>query len=262
MVIDSSTVGIILLGASVVFFIASFRALSKYRGIKNIESERENILESADVVSGRVDVNDPASIPSELSAPNFSRENIPALIAWRTQRPSNSGGLSTIDGGIATGDFTIQDNGRYIRVNTNQSFANKSGVFDPFNSSHVLMGPPERSVRLNDPTSLDRFLTRLGILGEDGLLGWRTLPIRKRRAGEATRYEETSINHSDEITIHGGEMIETSGDPLLQFSDENPPKIIDSNLDRKIMKLKIKTGQQFVLGVLLIAFAEIVSWIL
>ncbi|OVE84508.1 hypothetical protein B2G88_08865 [Natronolimnobius baerhuensis] len=125
-----------------------------------------------------------------------------------------------------------------------------------------MVGSPERSVRLTDPTSLDRFLTRLGILGEDGLLGWQTLPLSVRRAGEPTRYEETSINHGDEITIHGGELIETSGDPLLQHSDENQLTIIDSTLDEKLRELKLLAGQQFVIGILLIAFTEVVSWML
>ncbi|WP_140408831.1 hypothetical protein [Natronolimnobius baerhuensis] len=257
--IDSSTIGIILLGASAVFLIASFRTVSNYRDMTTIKSERKATLESNDVVSGRVDVTTPASLSSELPALDSSRE--PAVIVWRTQRPSNSGGLSTVDGGIATGSFTIQDNGRYVRVTSNQLVADSSGVFDPFNSSHVV-GSPERSVRLTDPTSLDRFLTRLGILGEDGLLGWQTLPLSVRRAGEPTRYEETSINHGDEITIHGGELIETSGDPLLQHSDENQLTIIDSTLDEKLRELKLLAGQQFVIGILLIAFTEVVSWML
>ncbi|AFZ73979.1 copper transporter family protein [Natronobacterium gregoryi] len=177
-VTGSSALSIFLLLFALVAFYRAVRSYRRSRWIASVVSNTESNPGSGGktTVRGAVSVTDPATVPREPPSEAVVDSGRPALVPWRIRRKIRTGGKRTssrwrtVEGGLAAGDFSVLQDGRYVRVPGDELTTDEDETVDPFDASNLSLGDPEIDARLGDPDPVPNLLERIGLLGTDGLL--------------------------------------------------------------------------------------------
>jgi len=215
------------------------------------------------ILRGPVAVTDPAN--PQRSPPQEVAESVtsPALWAWRVRHKVDTGGEGhdthwrTTEGGLAVGEFTVQQDWDRVRVDNDwltNEIANTE-TNDPFETPNLYLGEPESDIPLGKLNPLNRLLERLGLSGDDGILtNWEASISFGGETTSPDRYQSTVIQDGEELLVRG-ELVETDAGLVLHGTDETPLAVATGDLEQKAQRLRSKALQQGGFGLLLVILA-------
>lgn len=255
--VSIETVALFLLLFALVAWYEAATTYRRYRRVTALLSDTRASEPSDDepIVRGPISVTEPATLQRDPPEGVPLEQNRPALVAWRIRRAVKRGGRTgtrwqTVDGGIAAGEFSVRQNGRYVRV-PGDELSTDDETIDPFEASNLHLGDPTIDVRLGEPDPATKLLERLGLAGDDGLLS--DLDVTTSIGGRTLspdRYQAVSATDGDEIALEGT-ITETSSGPVVRL-DDDPTIVIGENLQRTVTQLRTRALQQLGLGALAI----------
>lgn len=246
--------------------IQAARVFRRYLAIRrvhaSVDSDREPGAEVT--VEGPVSLREPA-VPKREPPNDFDGNEKPALLAWRVRKKVGSGGKrggsrwTTADGGLAVGEFEIQQDAQRIRIDGDDLLSDHDGVSDPFDVSGIHLGEPEATIRLGDPNPLQGFLERIGLFGEDGLLpDWKISASVGGKTYAPDRYEATAIGHGDEVAIRGI-LTETREGLELRGDGSEDPTVVGGNLAKRRRALRNEVFELLGIAVVMLVALDLVD---
>ena len=269
--------GAILLAIGALLVYTAWRHYQRYRTASRLETDDHGLGEpgSETTVSGRVQVEEPASPERTMPDPPENADP-PAVWAWRVRRKEARGrgrtgstgrrGGSrhrwrTIDGGLATGKFAIESEWEHVSVDTASLIDNDGAVLgeeDPFEADSLFLDGPQVDVPLGDLDPITAFLTRRGIIGEDGLLGDVELTISFGRSTMTPDHYQATIVRDGEELLASGELTETADGYRLAGTVDTPLVLAAGDLTRTGAKLRRRSLTTAVAGALFVVAGIVV----
>lgn len=219
-------------------------------------------------VRGSVHVTSPAT-PERTPPEPIAEDGTPALLAWRIRRKMKSSGgrgnvyWKTVEGDLSVGEFTVKQNREEVSVDaewfTNEQDGTLQETGDPFDTSGLYLDTPEQEVLLGELNPANKFLERLGLTGDDGILtDWDVTISVGRKTTSPDRYQATVIQEGDELLVRG-ELAETADGLVLRGTEETPLRIADGRLEERADRLRSKALKRVGFGLLLILVSGAVA---
>lgn len=132
-------------------------------------------------------------------------------------------------------------------------------IDDPFDSSSLYLGEPEESVLLGELDPLSRFLKRIGLTGDDGVLsGWEFTISIGRETMTPDRYQATVVREDDELLVRGT-LVETADGFAIRGTEQTPLLFATGCLEEKGKRFRTKALRRGVFGLGLILVGVAVS---
>ncbi len=262
-----SYIPILLLLFALAAFYEAIQSYRRARGVSTVLSRTgDHQPDETTTVKGPVSITEPVTVEHEPPAEAAHEITRPALVAWRVRRRVGGGKHSTsrwktVEGGLEAGDFEIREDGGYVHVPGDELATDPDGVVDPFDANSYHLGDPQIEVRLGEPDRITKFLERIRLIGDDGLLRNvdATLSVGSRTA-TPDQYQALWVSEGNDIAV-SGERTEGERDPVLRTSDQSSI-IASDNVARRAKKWRYRALSQVGLGVISIAGAEVLSNVL